>query len=117
VNHQQGFTLIEALVALGIAATALVVLTGRLGASADVQRSLGLHALALDVAANQLAEQSLQSSISGDEQSGTTEADGISIDWRSWTEQTMLDGFVRRNIAVRVPGEPEVKLFLYQEVR
>ena len=117
MKHQQGFTLIEALVALSIAATALVVLTGRLGASADIQRSLGLHALALDVAANQLAEQSLQPATQGDEQSGVVEAGGMSIEWRSWSEQTMLDGFVRRNIAVRAPGEPEVKLFLYQEVR
>lgn len=117
MNHQRGFTLIEALVALSIAATALVVLTGRLGASADIQRSLGLHALALDIAANQLAEQSLQPATQGDEQSGTDEAGGVNIDWRSWTEQTMLDGFVRRNVAVHAPGEPEVKLFLYQEVR
>ena len=117
MKHQQGFTLIEAMVALAIAATALVVLTGRLGASADVQRSLAMHALALDIAANQLAEQSLQPAISGDEQSGTDKTGGISMDWRSWTEQTMLDGFVRRNVAVRAPGEPAVKLFLYQEVR
>jgi len=117
VNNQQGFTLIEALVALGIAATALVVLTGRLGASADIQRTLGLQALALDVAANQLAEQSLQPSASGDETSGRVEASGENMEWRSWSEQTMLDGFVRRNIGVRVPGEAEVTLFLYQEVR
>ena len=115
--RERGFTLIEALVALAIAATALVVLSGRLGASADVQRTLALHALALDAAANQLAEQSLIPAASGEEQRGTLEAGGLNLKWRGWSEKTMLDGFVRRNVAVQAPGEPEVKLFLYQEVR
>ncbi len=117
MKGEQGFTLIEAIVALAIAAVALVVLMGRLGASANIQRTLAMHALALDVASNELARQSLQPSTSGTEQSGTVEASGITLNWRSWTEKTMLDGFVRRNIAVSAPGEPEVGLFLYREVR
>ncbi|MDQ6978495.1 MAG: type II secretion system protein, partial [Ghiorsea sp.] len=40
---EQGFTLIETLVALGIAAVALTALAGRLGLSADTQRSLLAH--------------------------------------------------------------------------
>jgi type II secretion system protein I len=116
MKNERGFTLIEALVALGIAATALVVLMGRLGASADVQYALATHALALDVAANELARSSLDISAT-DEKSGSVETGGLRMDWRSWTEQTMLEGFLRRNIAVKAPGEPEVTLFLYQEVR
>ncbi|MDX8407959.1 MAG: type II secretion system minor pseudopilin GspI [Mariprofundaceae bacterium] len=116
MKAERGFTLIEAIVALGIAATALVVLMGRLGASADVQHSLAMHALALDVADNELARQMQNKSSSGEEKSGKIEVDGMTLSWRSWSEKTMLDGFVRRNIAVRVPGEPDVKLFEYQEV-
>jgi len=115
--REQGFTLIEVIVALAIAATALVVLMGRLGASADVQRTLAAHALALDVASNALARESLQPSTSGSEQSGTVKMSGVTLSWRSWTVKTMLDGFVRRNVAVSAPGEPEVRLFLYREMR
>jgi len=117
MKSERGFTLIEALVALSIAATALMVLMGRLGASADVQHTLATHALALDVAANELARISLDDSAGADEKSGSIETGGLQLDWRSWTEETMLEGFVRRNIAVKAPGEPEVTLFLYQEVR
>jgi type II secretion system protein I len=116
MRPERGFTLIETLVALGIAATALVVLMGRLGASADVQRTLATQALALDMAANELARHSLTGQ-SGDETSGVIETGGMSMKWRSWTEKTMLENFVRRNIAVQAPDEPEVRLFLYEELR
>ncbi len=117
MGSERGFTLIEAIVALGIAATALVVLMGRLGASADMQRDLAMHALAMDVALNELARQAQQSSVSGREQHGTVKVGGQTLTWRSWTEKTLLDGFVRRNIAVKAPDEPELVLFIYREVR
>ncbi|MDX8406667.1 MAG: type II secretion system protein [Mariprofundus sp.] len=114
MRHEQGFTLIEAVVALAIAATALVVLMGRLGASADIQRTLAVHALALDVASNELAAESLDASVDGTEKTGSVAVGKITLDWRSWTEKTMLDGFVRRNISVSAPGEAEVSLFVYR---
>jgi len=117
MKREQGFTLIEVIVALGIAATALVVLMGRLGASADVQHSLAMHALALDVASNELSRLVQDQAASGDEKSGKIEVDGIKLDWRTWTEKTLLDGFVRRNISITAPGEPEVTLFEFQETR
>jgi len=104
-------------VALAIAATALLVLMGRVGASADTQRTLVTHELALDAATNELAKESLQASVSGAEQSGVVKEEGMELRWRSWTEKTLLPGFVRRNIAVSAPGEPDVTLFLYKEVR
>ncbi|MDQ6992715.1 MAG: type II secretion system protein [Mariprofundus sp.] len=117
MSQQQGFTLIEAMVALAIAATALVVLMGRLGATAEIQHTLAVHALELDVASNELARQSMQHLTQGSEKTGTIETGGMVLHWRSWTEKTMLDGFVRRNIVVSAPGEAEVSLFLYQELR
>ena len=48
MRRQAGFTLIETLVALAIAAVALIALMGRLGASADVQRTLAMQAIAVD---------------------------------------------------------------------
>ena len=113
MNRQGGFTLIEVLVALGIASFALVALMGRLGASSDIQRTLILHGLALDVARNVLAEERLDKVLSSEKQ-GDVEVAGVQLHWRSWSEKTLLDTFVRRNVAVRVGVEPEVTLFMYR---
>jgi general secretion pathway protein I len=112
-THQRGFTLIEALVALMIAATALVVLMGSLGTSADIQHSLSLHDLAMEQAQNKLTELSLQATAL-DEQHGSMEVADIQLQWRSWSEKTMMDGFVRVNVSIQAPGEPDVTLFLYR---
>jgi len=114
-NTQAGFTLIEALVALMIAATALVVLMGSLGSSANIQHSLSLHELAIEQAHNKLTELSITSN-SLDEQQGSIEIADIQLEWRSWSEKTMLDGFMRLNVSIKIPGEPDVSLFLYRTV-
>ena len=115
-RSERGFTLIEALAALGIAATALVVLMGRLGSSADIQHSLYVYEVALESAQNKIAELSL-ASVNSDEQQGTMEAGDMQLQWRSWSEKTMLDGFVRLNVTVQAANEPEVTVFLYREVQ
>jgi len=116
VNNESGFTLIEALVALIIASTALVVLMGRLGSSANIQHTLMIHELAMDSARNKLAELTMASS-SLDEQQGVIEAGDMQLQWRSWSEKTMLDGFMRLNVSVKAPNEPKVVIFLYREIR
>jgi len=115
-NNESGFTLIEALVALMIASTALVVLMGRLGSSANIQHSLMMHELAMDSARNKLAELTIAST-SLDEQQGVIEAGEMQLEWRSWSEKTMLDSFMRLNVSVKAPNEPKVAVFLYREVR
>lgn len=114
-HNQSGFTLIEALVALMIAATALVVLMGSLGSSADLQRTLSMHDLAMEQAQNKLVESSIASA-GLDEQKGTIEIADMQLEWRRWSEKTMLDGFMRINVSMQVPGEPAVTLFIYQNV-
>ncbi|MDQ6968862.1 MAG: type II secretion system minor pseudopilin GspI [Mariprofundaceae bacterium] len=109
-----GFTLIEALVALAIASFALVALMGRMGASADIQGRLSLHALSIQTARNILAEDRLQTVVSGTESQGELITYGVPIVWRLWTEKTLLDGFVRRNVAVTADHDPEVRLFMYR---
>jgi len=116
VNKQSGFTLIEALVALMIASTALVVLMGRLGSSANIQHTLSMHELAMDSARNKLTELTIAST-SLDEQQGVIEAGDMQLEWRSWSEKTMMDGFVRLNVSVKAPDEPKVVVFLYRAVR
>ncbi|MDQ6954388.1 MAG: type II secretion system minor pseudopilin GspI [Mariprofundaceae bacterium] len=114
MRHERGFTLIEVLVALGIASFALVALMGRLGASADIQRSLSLHALAMDTARNVLAEERLLEILPADEKQGDIQSAGVYLHWRTWSEKTLLDTFVRRNVAVEAGNEPEVILFMYR---
>jgi len=115
-SNESGFTLIEALVALMIASTALVVLMGRLGSSANIQHSLMMHELAMDSARNKLVELTI-SSASLDEQQGVIETGDIQLEWRSWSEKTMLDGFMRQNVSVKAPNEPKVTVFLYRKVQ
>jgi len=115
-DREAGFTLIEALVALMIASTALVVLMGRLGSSADIRHTLTMHELEMDSARNKLTELTIASG-SLDEQQGVIEMGDMQLEWRSWSEKTMLDGFMRLNVSVKAPDEPMVAVFLYREVR
>jgi len=113
--NARGFTLIEVLVALGIASFALVALMGRLGASADIQRSLSLHSLALDTAKNVLAKESLQPVVPRDDRQGDVSVGHVQLHWRTWSEKTLLNQLVRRNIEVIAAQEPAVTLFVYRE--
>ena len=114
-SQQQGFSLIEVLVALGIAAVALVALMGRLGVSADTQLTLGNHAIAYDIARNVLEEERALPVLPKDDLSGDVEVGGQLFLWRSWSEETELGLFTRRNVAVHTGNEPEVTLFFYWE--
>ena len=113
---QQGFTLLEVLVALAIAATALMVMVGRLGASADVQRTLSAQALMLDTAIDVLDRSRLAQDSSGAfrETDGRVRADGLTVSWKSTFEPTVQPGLVRQNVEVSLPGEPQLRLFRYR---
>ncbi len=113
---QQGFTLIETLVALGIAAVALTTLAGRLGLSADTQRTLIAHSTMLEVAANVLEKQRLDPTVNLDDKEGDVEARGMKLHWKLSAEKTGegLDNFIRQNVVVSYTDEPDVKLFLYR---
>lgn len=116
MRRQSGFTLIETLVALAIAAVALIALMGRLGASADVQRTLAMQAIAVDEAMNDIARLQLQAVSQTGEQAGRRTLGGVPLRWRSWSEKTQLPGFIRQNVGVRVGHEPEFKLFIFREI-
>jgi len=109
-----GFTLIEVLVALAIAATALVAMTGRLGASSDVQHTLSLQTLMLDTALDLMERQRLSALPPTDSQDGDVTVRGVDLHWRLWSEEAGLDGFLRQNLTVSAAHEPDLSLFLYR---
>ncbi|PCI02855.1 MAG: type II secretion system protein GspI [Zetaproteobacteria bacterium] len=113
---EQGFTLIETLVALGIAAVALYALTGRLGMSADTQRSLIATSTMMEVATNILEAQRLKPVVDLSDQEGEVEARGMTFQWKLSAEKVAeLERFTRQNVTVSLAGEPDVSLFLYHK--
>lgn len=112
--QQRGFTLLEVLAALAITAGALVVLLGRLGAAADIQRDLALHALALEVAVNELERDRLLAVLPSEERQGEVEVEGVQLSWKKRVKPTAVKDFVRQDIAVSAAGETAVELFLYR---
>ncbi|MDQ6950538.1 MAG: type II secretion system minor pseudopilin GspI [Mariprofundales bacterium] len=115
--NQSGFTMLEVMVALAIAATALVTLMGREGASADIQEGVSLHALALATAVNQLEGQRLEPSLPNSDTHGEVTVNGQVLQWRGRVEHTATAGFVIQHMAVTASKEPPVKLFLYRLAR
>lgn len=115
-KQQRGFTLIEVMAAVAIVAIGLTALMGRVGASADIQYELDIHAKTLGVATALLQEQVIADKPLSEEKSGTAEVLDKRYHWRLWSEKTAVDGFVRYNIAVSTDGQPELLLFRYKAI-
>jgi len=117
VNHSRvrGFTLLEVMVALAIAATALVALMGRIGASADIQHDLSMHAEALSLAVNELEKLRLEKGAAA-EKEGEVESERGVFHWKLTIVRTLDDGFVRQNMLVTAPDGGEVRMFLYRSI-
>jgi len=117
VNHRsaRGFTLLEVMVALAIAATALVALMGRIGASADIQHDLSMHAEALSLAVNELEKLRLEKGAAAEKEGEVESKRGV-FHWKLTIERTLDDGFVRQNMLVTAPDGGEVRMFLYRSI-
>ncbi len=109
----KGFTLLEALVAVGVLAAALGALALRLAHAADALRTLRHEIALVEAARNELAE-ALLVPVPSEERRFTRSWDGATLHVRWWAEKTALAGFVRENVEVRMEGEPPVRLFVYR---
>lgn len=109
--QRRGFTLIEILVALALAAVALAAGMRALAQAADGAGTLKARTLALWVAQNQLAvvqiapEAALQGSLQGE----ATQA-GIAFRWRIVVGTTPNPAFRRIDIVVAEAGVPDYTL-------
>jgi len=114
-SGNRGFTLLEVMVALAIAATALVVLMGRVGSSADIQHDLALHAEAMGLAVNELERIAMEKAPAADVSGEIETASGI-FKWKSTQLATLDAQFVRQNMLVTAPDGGTVSLFLYRNL-
>lgn len=112
-----GFTLIEVLVAIAIAASALLVMMGRLGASADVQHTLQVHELMLETALDVLERGKLEKQ-GGTfrETHGERKVGNLEISWKSSYLPTVQQKLLRQNVEVSAPGEASLTLSRYRSV-
>jgi len=103
------------MVALAIAATALVVLMGRVGSSADIQYDLSLHAEAMGVAVNELERIAMEGVPAADVSGEIETASGI-FRWQSNQKATLDAQFVRQDMLVTAPDGGTVSLFLFRNL-
>jgi len=106
---QAGFTLLEIMVALAIVATAMVVLAGRLGASADLQRDVHLRLQALAIGTDLLERARLFGSVP-DDGHGSMSVDGDRFEWDMTMRPGPTAGLQLLSVTVRTPSTPVVAL-------
>jgi len=109
----KGFTLLEMLLALSIAATALVVMFARLGASADVLQSFEAHLLGIETSMELLERERLQLK-SSTAQTGSIVVQGIAMTWETKVKGTAFPLIKRHEYHLSREGEADVMLFLYR---
>jgi general secretion pathway protein I len=104
---QRGFTLLEVLVALFVAAVALTAAGKAVSMAVDGETASRQHVLALWVAENRLAE--LQSAPGvptvGTQEGGASEA-GLDLHWRVEVSATPNARFRLARVSVSLPGHP-----------
>ncbi|KUJ74552.1 hypothetical protein AVO42_03915 [Thiomicrospira sp. XS5] len=109
---QRGFTLIEVMVALVIAALALTALTRGLGQYVFQQSQLQERVIATWVAENRLLE--LQR-LPGAQMESRAQETALSQDWQTefTTSDTLIDGIQKVEVAVTAPAEKQPTVRLY----
>ena len=111
MNHRGGFTLIEILVALALAAVALAAGMRALAQAADGAGTLKARTLALWVAQNRLAAVQLASdSLASSSTQGQAVQAGVSFLWKVDVRGTPNPAFRRVDIVVAEAAVPDYAL-------
>ena len=106
----RGFTLIEVLVALALAAVALAAGMRALAQAADGAGTLKARTLALWIAQNQLAALQLGSSMPSGQARGQADQAGVRFVWATSSSGTPNPAFRRVDIVVAEASAPEYAL-------
>lgn len=100
-RRSAGFTLLEVMVALGIAALSLTAVTAAMSQMVDAASSMRERTYASWIAQNQIAEMRLSNVVPDvSEDSGEVEFAGLEWTWRSTVSETGVENLYRVDVAV-----------------
>ncbi len=109
LRRQAGFTLIEVMVALAIAAISLAAVTAAMSQMVDAANSLRNRTYASWIAQNRIAELRLANVIPEvSEDSDTVEYAGRDWTWRATISDTGVENLFRVDVAVSFAGSDDV---------
>lgn len=100
-HRAAGFTLLEVMVALGIAALSLAAVTAAMSQMVDAANSMRERTYANWIAQNKIAEMRLSNVVPDvSEDSGEVEFAGLEWTWRSTVSETGVENLYRVDVAV-----------------
>jgi general secretion pathway protein I len=100
-SRSAGFTLLEVMVALGIAALSLTAVTAAMSQMVDAANSMKDRTYASWIAQNKIAELRLSNIVPEvSEDSGEVEYAGLEWTWRSTISETGVENLYRMDVAV-----------------
>ena len=100
-RRSAGFTLLEVMVALGIAALSLTAVTAAMSQMVDAASSMRERTYASWIAQNKIAEMRLSNVVPDvSEDSGEVEFAGLEWTWRSTVSETGVENLFRVDVAV-----------------
>jgi general secretion pathway protein I len=100
-RRSAGFTLLEVMVALGIAALSLTAVTAAMSQMVDAASSMRERTYASWIAQNKIAEMRLSNVVPDvSEDSGEIEFAGLEWTWRSTVSETGVENLYRVDVAV-----------------
>jgi general secretion pathway protein I len=109
LRRHAGFTLIEVMVALAIAAISLAAVTAAMSQMVDAANSLRNRTYASWIAQNKIAELRLANVIPDvSEDSDTVEYAGLDWTWRATISDTGVENLFRVDVAVSFTGSDEI---------
>jgi general secretion pathway protein I len=109
LHRPGGFTLVEVMVALAIAALGLAAVAASVSQMVDAAMAMQQRSYANWIAQNKIAELRLANVVPEvSSTSGQTEYAGLEWEWRATVSETGVENLFRVDVAVSQPGNEEV---------